>query len=45
MKLFKNVETLQEKITQMVKQLTPQLIKSITSYELYTQTFLSNFKV
>ncbi|QMU65954.1 MAG: IS630 family transposase [Flavobacteriaceae bacterium] len=45
MKLFKDVETLQEKITQMVKQLTPKLIKSITSYELYTQTFLSNFKV
>ena len=45
MKLFKDVKTLQDKITQMVKQLTPELVMSITSYEMYTKPFLSNFKV
>ena len=43
MKIFKDVETLQEKITEMVKQLNPQLIKSITSYNLYTKCFFEYF--
>jgi hypothetical protein len=45
MKLFKDVKTLQDKITEMVNLLKPELIKSITGYELYTKPFLSNFKV
>lgn len=45
MKLFKDIKTLQDKITEMVNQLTPELIKSITGYEVYTKPFLSNFKV
>jgi len=42
MKFFKDIETLQEKITQMVHQLNPKLVKSITGYELYTKNFLVN---
>ena len=45
MKLFKDIKTLQDKITEMVNQLTPELIKSITGYEVYIKPFLSNFKV
>ena len=43
MKLFKDVKTLQKKITEMVNQLSPELIKSITAYELYTKTFFEYF--
>lgn len=45
MKLFKDMKTLQDKITEMVNQLTPELIMSITGYEFYIETFLSKFKV
>lgn len=45
MKFFENIESLQNKITEIVNQLNPELIKSITGYQLYTKTFLSNFKV
>jgi transposase len=40
MKFFESTKTLQEKITQMVNQLTPDLVKSITGYELYTKNFI-----
>lgn len=39
MKFFKSTKILQNKITEMVGQLTPDLVKSITGYELYTKTF------
>lgn len=39
MKFFKSTKILQNKITEMVGQLTPGLVKSITGYELYTKTF------
>lgn len=45
MKFFEDIESLQNKITLMIKQLSPELIKSITGYQLYTETFLSKFKV
>lgn len=40
MKFFESTKTLQDKITQMVNQLTPELVKSITGYELYTKIFI-----
>ena len=43
MKVFHEIEELQEKITQMVKQLNPELVKSITGYELYTKNFFEYF--
>lgn len=45
MKFFEGLEDLQNKITEMVKELTHERIKSITGYELYLNSFLSNFKV
>ena len=45
MKLFKDVKTLQDEITEMVNLLNPEIIKSITGYEFYIEAFLSNFKV
>ncbi len=45
MKFFDNIEVLKDKITQLTTILKPALIKSITWYELYTESFLSNFKV
>jgi transposase len=39
MKFFKSTKSLQNKITEMVDQLKPDLVKSITGYELYTKTF------
>lgn len=39
MKFFESTKMLQNKITEMVEQLTPDLVKSITGYELYTKTF------
>jgi len=39
MKFFKSTKMLQNKITEMVGQLSPDLVKSITGYELYTKTF------
>lgn len=43
MKFFTSIEELQQKITLMVNQLTPELIKSITGYQLYTNLFYENF--
>ena len=43
MKLFKDTQALQTKITEMVEQLTPEPIKSITGYDLYTKTFFEYF--
>jgi len=40
MKFFKSTKAMQDKITQMVNQLTPDLVKSITGYELYTKNFI-----
>jgi len=39
MKFFGSTKELQDKITEMVHQLTPNLIKSITGYQLYTNLF------
>lgn len=39
MKFFDKTKVLQDKITEMVHQLTPDMIKSITGYELYTNHF------
>jgi len=39
MKFFDKTKALQDKITEMVNQLTPDMIKSITGYELYTNHF------
>lgn len=39
MKFFASTKELQDKITEMVQQLTPNLIKSITGYQLYTNMF------
>jgi transposase len=43
MKIFKDVNSLQNKITEMVGQLNKQLIKSITGYQLYTKIFFEYF--
>lgn len=45
MTFFETIEKLQEKITELVHHLNPELIKSITGYELYKNAFLSKFKV
>ena len=36
-KLFKDVKTRQDKITELVKQLNPELMMSMTGYELCTK--------
>jgi len=43
MKFFTSIEDLKQKITLMVNQLNPELIKSITGYQLYTNLFYENF--
>jgi len=43
MKFFPSIQELQQKVTVMVKQLNPELIKSITGYQLYTKLFFENF--
>ena len=45
MKFFEVVEALKTKISQMINDLNPNLIKSITGYELYTKTFMSKYSV
>ena len=40
MKFFESTKSLKDKITQMVNQLTPDLVKSITGYELYTKNLI-----
>jgi len=39
MKFFASIEELQDKITMLIKKLKPEMIKSITGYELYTKPF------
>jgi len=39
MKFFPEIADLQEKITVMVNELNPDLIKSITGYPIYTNCF------
>jgi transposase len=39
MKFFPSIIELQDKITEMVNELTPELIKKITGYEIYTNCF------
>ena len=43
MRLFKDVEALQDGITQMAHQLDPERIRSITGHEFYTKTFFEYF--
>lgn len=43
MKFFGSTKDLQNKITEMVNQLKPELIKSITGYELYTNSFFEKY--
>ena len=43
MKFFASIDQLQDKITQLVNQLSPQMIKSITANELYNN-LLGNFE-
>lgn len=43
MKLFTDLESLQQKITQMIKKLKPELVKSITGYEFYINNFFEHF--
>jgi len=43
MKFFEDIQALQNKITEMVKQLSPEVIKSITGYDVYTKTFFEYF--
>ena len=43
MKFFPSIQELQQKVTVMVQQLNPELIKSITGYQLYTKLFFENF--
>lgn len=43
MKMFCSTKQLQQKITQLVHQLKPELIKSITGYDMYTKIFYEKF--
>lgn len=43
MKIFDSIQMLQQKITQLVKQLKLDIGKSITAYDLYTKLFFENF--
>ncbi|MCY4562759.1 MAG: transposase, partial [Flavobacteriaceae bacterium] len=45
MKFFEDLESLKKKITEVITQLKSERIKSITGYDLYTKTFLSNYNV
>ena len=45
MKLFDDIKMLQTKITQIVNELSPEMVISITGYEIYLKPFLSKFKV
>jgi transposase len=40
MKFFGSTKALQDKITEMVNQVTPDMVKSITGYDLYTKLFI-----
>ena len=39
MKFFESIEEIQQKITTLIQQLKPQILKSITGYERYTKSF------
>ena len=43
MKFFENIEALQDKITEMVKSLKPEIVKSITGNQLYKNAFYEYF--
>lgn len=43
MKIFDSIQILQQRITQLVKQINPNIVKSITAYDLYTKLFSENF--
>lgn len=43
MKFFENTEALQDKITEMVKTLKPEKVKSITGHQLYKNIFYEYF--
>jgi transposase len=43
MKLFKDIETLQEKLSEIIYKLNSEMIKSITGYEWYTTLFFEYF--
>ena len=43
MKIFDSIQLLQQKITQLVKQINPDIVKSITAYDFYTKLFFENF--
>lgn len=43
MKMFSSTQQLQQKITQLIHQLKPELIKSITGYDIYTKLFYEKF--
>lgn len=45
MRLFKDVKTLKDKITELIEQLNLERIISIAGYELYTRTFMNKFRV
>ena len=45
MRLFKDVKTLKDKITELIEQLNPERIMSIAGYKLYTKIFMSKFRV
>lgn len=44
MKIFDTLETLENKMDQIIENIEGELIKSITGYEFYTKTFYSVFK-
>jgi hypothetical protein len=45
MKLFDTLETLEDKMDDLINKLEGNLIKSITGYDFYTKAFSSVFKV
>ena len=44
MKIFDTLETLENKMDQIIENIEGELIKSITGYEFYTKTFYRVFK-
>lgn len=44
MKIYDNLETLEDKIEQLVEKAENQIIKSITGYKFYLKTYSSVFK-
>ena len=44
MKIYDTIDTLSDKIEELIKQLNEDVVKSITGYKIYTNAFYSNFK-